>query len=681
VIGADSSRLGDHRAWVEQQLADLGGDLAAFWTRHRDSGIVFSEWRGAAVFAFAPTSPGVADFVQLSFGREIEVLAGPIVDPGYRPWSADDLFESSWVKREPETDAPALAGPVYRLQPRGGLVYMRSFLAARQRLKREQREAQRPQVEARVIRDVGLDRVKETPFLKLKPDWFDFLPREKRFLADWERSSAAADRVFAHWAFDIQDFEERGRRQLGLIPRPLKVPADRLLAEEGDSVHRLMERIEAVDAKVGLPFACFFLMTHGHWVIWTSATRSGAACAPGACACPIAIRRCCSTGPTTAIYSEPRPWIICPRRNPRPMQSCAAPRRSTPWTSCCPSSAANSWPSFCPTTMPKRCAIWRKKASATIRSGRWPPTSPTSKPGASPRRAKKCPWPAPEALLLKFVAYHLWDPAKREIDPGHGMPNDVAAELKAAHLLRVDGPHAPNTVRRRLASWSKLTQWRGLKGKFNAPGLRSALKLAVRASPRPRGRKSRKAVTADILAVVLKACAGDRLVDVRDRALLLTAFASGGRRRSEVSSLRLENILAQDPVPADQKNPDGDTLPCAKIRLGRTKTTAADEDAFVLLVGRPVLALQEWLERARISEGAVFRGIDRWGHLERKALTPQAVNLILKRRVAEAGLDPKAFSAHGLRAGFLTETARRGIPLSDATIAAPLRPTGFPLLQ
>ena len=53
----------------------------------------------------------------------------------------------------------------------------------------------------------------------------------------------------------------------------------------------------------------------------------------------------------------------------------------------------------------------------------------------------------------------------------------------------------------------------------------------------------------------------------------------------------------------------------------------------MLLVGRPVLALKEWLERAGISEGAVFRGVDRWGNLEKRALTPQAVNLILKRRV------------------------------------------------
>src|ERR1700694_4054666 len=36
------------------------------------------------------------------------------------------------------------------------------------------------------------------------------------------------------------------------------------------------------------------------------------------------------------------------------------------------------------------------------------------------------PWPASESLALKFVAHHLWDPAKRETDPQHGMPAHVA---------------------------------------------------------------------------------------------------------------------------------------------------------------------------------------------------------------------------------------------------------------
>lgn len=64
------------------------------------------------------------------------------------------------------------------------------------------------------------------------------------------------------------------------------------------------------------------------------------------------------------------------------------------------------------------------------------------------------PWPAPEALLIKFVAQHLWDPARRETDAAHGMPDTVAVELRRQGLLRADGRHAPATVQRRLTSWS-----------------------------------------------------------------------------------------------------------------------------------------------------------------------------------------------------------------------------------
>lgn len=64
----------------------------------------------------------------------------------------------------------------------------------------------------------------------------------------------------------------------------------------------------------------------------------------------------------------------------------------------------------------------------------------------------RLPWPAPEALLLKFVAHHLWDPAKREADSAHGMPREVEVGLRGQRLLRSEGPHAPATVRRRLTS-------------------------------------------------------------------------------------------------------------------------------------------------------------------------------------------------------------------------------------
>lgn len=77
-------------------------------------------------------------------------------------------------------------------------------------------------------------------------------------------------------------------------------------------------------------------------------------------------------------------------------------------------------------------------------------------------------------------------------------------------------------------------------------------------------------------------------------------------------------------------------------------------------------ALNAWLAAAQIEGGSVFRGIDRWGNVSRRALDPKAVNDILKQRAAAAGLEPGEFSAHGLRSGYLTEAANRGVPLPEA---------------
>jgi integrase len=141
--------------------------------------------------------------------------------------------------------------------------------------------------------------------------------------------------------------------------------------------------------------------------------------------------------------------------------------------------------------------------------------------------------------------------------------------------------------------------------------------LAVRASNRPRQRKSKKAVTGDILAKLLAVCAGDRLVDLRDRALLLMAFASGGRRRSEVAGLRIEDLVDEEPVRANPTDEHSPLLPCLTIHLGRTKTTSADDDEHVVLIGRPVTAIKHWLAEAKIETGPVFRRIDQWGALPR----------------------------------------------------------------
>ncbi|MBX4964083.1 tyrosine-type recombinase/integrase [Rhizobium lentis] len=275
---------------------------------------------------------------------------------------------------------------------------------------------------------------------------------------------------------------------------------------------------------------------------------------------------------------------------------------------------------------------------------------------------RSLPWPAPEALLLKFVAHHLWDPEKRGTDPGHGMPADIEENLRGQGFLKSTGPHAPSTVRRRLANWSTLTKWRGLDGAFASPPLKSAIRLAVRAVPRKRSRKSAKAVTGDVLAKLLATCSTDSLRDLRDRAILMVAFASGGRRRSEIAGLRVEQLSVEPSIQVV----DGPPLPSLAIHLGRTKTSSGEEDDVVYLTGRPVDALAAWMAAAKIDKGSVFRGIGRWGTVSKRSLDPQSVNAILKQRAALAGLEPGEFSAHGLRSGYLTEAAERGISLPEA---------------
>jgi integrase len=272
------------------------------------------------------------------------------------------------------------------------------------------------------------------------------------------------------------------------------------------------------------------------------------------------------------------------------------------------------------------------------------------------------PWPAPEALALKFVAHHLWQPDQRHIDPHHGMPADVEQSLREQRFLRSSGPHAPDTVRRRLASWSTLTKWRGLSGVFSSPSLKSAVRLAVRATPRPRKRKSAKAVTGDVLAKMLATCSTDSLRDIRDRAVLMVAFASGGRRRSEIAGLRREQLSVEPPIAVE----NGPPLPSLSMHLGRTKTSGSEHDEVVYLTGRPVDALNAWMEAASIETGGLFRKVDRWGNVSKRTLDPKSVNDIVKHRAELAGLDPREFSAHGLRSGYLTEAANRGIPLPEA---------------
>lgn len=136
----------------------------------------------------------------------------------------------------------------------------------------------------------------------------------------------------------------------------------------------------------------------------------------------------------------------------------------------------------------------------------------------------------------------------------------------------------------------------------------------------------------------------------RDRALVLVGF-TGAFRRSELLSLDVEDLTW---------TPAG-----LEVRLRRSKT---DQEGVGEKIGLPAgpspdmcpaAALRAWLDETRISEGALFRSMSRGGRLKGR-LTGQGFALVVKRLAASAGLDPRLYSGHSLRAGLITSAARAG---------------------
>jgi hypothetical protein len=65
----------------------------------------------------------------------------------------------------------------------------------------------------------------------------------------------------------------------------------------------------------------------------------------------------------------------------------------------------------------------------------------------------------------------------------------------------------------------------------------------------------------------------------------------------------------------------------------------------------PVAALDAWMAVSGITEGAIFRSVDRHGHIQKARLSGEAVSLVVRERAAAAGLDSTRYSGHSLRAG------------------------------
>ncbi len=141
------------------------------------------------------------------------------------------------------------------------------------------------------------------------------------------------------------------------------------------------------------------------------------------------------------------------------------------------------------------------------------------------------------------------------------------------------------------------------------------------------------------------------LIGLRDKALLLIGFA-GAFRRSELVAIQMEDIRFV---------PEGLVI---RVRRSKTDQIGLGRNVAIPTVkGRhcPVRALKTWLEKSRIKTGTIFRRMNRFDQLMDQGLCAPSVALIIKQRVADAGLNPKLYSGHSLRAGLVTSAAKAGV--------------------
>jgi integrase len=269
------------------------------------------------------------------------------------------------------------------------------------------------------------------------------------------------------------------------------------------------------------------------------------------------------------------------------------------------------------------------------------------------RYGRKVELPLSPVVLIQFIVDH----AERMMEDGslaHELPASINEQLVQQGFKARPGALSLSTLNHRIAVLSQLHRVRSLQNPCEDPSVRQLLARTRRAYATRGVRVTKKpALTQDLLQKLLATC-NDSLAGKRDRALLLFAVASGGRRRSEIVTASFERLQRISP---------GQFV----YTMGQTKTNqSAQEDpsACKPVTGDAGVALEEWLSASGITSGAIFRRILKGNHVA-GPLNPAAVRTIVRARAQQAGIGD-GFSAHSLRSGFLTEAGLRNIPLAEA---------------
>lgn len=214
------------------------------------------------------------------------------------------------------------------------------------------------------------------------------------------------------------------------------------------------------------------------------------------------------------------------------------------------------------------------------------------------------------------------------------------------HLSRLG--KSVSTIDRRAAAIASIHRAAGHDSPTGREEVRQILTGIRKTMGRPPAKKA--ALTADLVLTVVRRIRGNELAALRDRAMILLSFGAA-LRRSELVALDVSDL---------ERHRRG-----VLVRLRRSKTDQTGEGRSVAVLDGKLkvpAAVSAWLDGAEITDGPVFRGIDR-GKLMPGRLTAGQFARMLKSRCAAAALDPAAFSGHSPRRGFATTAGDDGADL------------------
>lgn len=248
-------------------------------------------------------------------------------------------------------------------------------------------------------------------------------------------------------------------------------------------------------------------------------------------------------------------------------------------------------------------------------------------------------------------AFWKWCESK-DLEPVPATPETLSRYL--LHLERDKG-YAIHTARVVLSAIHKAhLQLRKPSARHDPDVLETLKGFAQRKADVPL--RQMAAITPEILAKLVATLPTD-FAGRRDRAILLVGFTTA-LRRTNLIKLRAEDVKFV-----------GQAATITVRRVAKTKTSEQGRGAVVPIYPSkleelcPVAALATWLGLSRIEKGPIFRKVDQWGNLGKRALDGRHVYELVKACCDEAGIDSKKFGAHSLRAGFITTAAKAGVSL------------------